>query len=286
MDWRPIMTIFKMLALDMDGTTLNSKGEITPKTADAINRFTENGVIPVLATGRMSNAIKDHLNKIKKSGLVVSHNGALIEDLGSNEIILKKTIPETIFFQVYNYCKTQNLVFHINEPRAVYSEEKNDLSEKYKSELGIDISYVQRLLSHVTEPISILILGEKERLEILRKDFKTLFGDDVDYVFIPWYEDKWMYQILPKNTSKGDGVTYVANVLGINSETEIISFGDSYNDLEMIETTFLGIAMGNAYEDLKDRSVYITKSNDQDGVAYVLEQLIEDENGFLKKIKE
>lgn len=280
------MTIFKMLALDMDGTTLNSQGEITSKTANTINHFTENDVTPVFATGRMSNAIKDHLNKIKKAGLVVSHNGALIEDLDSGEIILKKTIPEPIFFQVYDYCKSQELVFHINESRAVYSEKKNYLSEKYKRELGIDISYIPRLASHITEPISILILGEKQKLETLKKDFETSFRDEIDNVFIPWYEDQWLYQILPKNTSKGDGVSYIANVLGINPKTEIVSFGDSYNDIEMIETTFLGVAMSNSCKELKDKSAYITKSNNQDGVAYVLDQLIENESEFLEKIKE
>lgn len=279
------MTIFKMLALDMDGTTLNSEGQITVKTANAINRFISKGVTPVFATGRMSSAIRDHLNKIKKSGLVVSHNGALIEDLNSSEIILKKTIPEAVFTQVYDYCKSRKLIFHVNEPRTVYSEKRNYLSEKYKKELGIEISYISHLSSRIKEPISILMLGERKRLEDSKKDFEMLFGNDVDYVFIPWYEDQWMYQILPKNTSKGDGVTYIANVLGINPSTEIISFGDSYNDLEMIETTSLGVAMYNSCKELKDKSAYITKSNDQDGVAYVLEQLLEDESRFLKKIK-
>ncbi|MFP7737476.1 HAD family hydrolase [Priestia aryabhattai] len=85
-----------------------------------------------------------------------------------------------------------------------------------------------------------------------------------------------MLQFLPNNTSKGKAVLEVADQLNID-KSEIISFGDSYNDLEMISSTGLGVAMGNACDQLKEVANYITKSNKDDGVAYVLEELIKNE---------
>lgn len=85
-----------------------------------------------------------------------------------------------------------------------------------------------------------------------------------------------MLQFLPINTSKGKAVLETARQLNINPE-EIISFGDSYNDLEMIKYTGLGVAMGNACDELKDIADYITKLNSEDGVAYVLEELIKND---------
>ena len=101
---------------------------------------------------------------------------------------------------------------------------------------------------------------------------KELNLDGMNTVFIPWFNDYWMLQFLPYGAAKGKAVMELANQLGMDS-SQVMSFGDSYNDMEMIKESGIGIVMGNACEALKEVADYITLSNDEDGVAVILEKM-------------
>lgn len=119
--------------------------------------------------------------------------------------------------------------------------------------------------------ISLLFLSEKSELDNILRQIMDKFKN-FSYVLIP---DKsfWLLQILPENTSKGEGVTHFAKILNILKE-DIISFGDSYNDIEMLLNSGIGIAMGNSCEELKEIADYITLSNDENGVLKALQNLL------------
>ena len=274
-------TRFKLAAFDMDGTTLNSKHEMSTNTIEAINRFANRGVQVVFATGRMDGAVKGHLDKISSDGLVITHNGGLIKNLKSGEVISRKVIPTTIVEEIVSFSKISQTVVHINTDNEVLISNNNHLSEKYAKELGITLSIHSFDRVENIEAISLLLIDEKDKLkeylELMLHEFKEQF----DYVFIPWDENIWMLQFLAPKTSKGHAVIELSNLLGIDPKKEVISFGDSYNDLEMIAETYFGVAMSNACKELKDVAKYVTKSNDLDGVAYVLDKLEMNEQRFL-----
>lgn len=267
---------FKLVAIDMDGTVLNEKHELNDHTIEVIQQVEKQGLTILLATGRMISAVTKHLGLLGTSGLVVSHNGALVKDVYKNKVYLHHTVPSSVVDRVLSLHNEQKFVLHINVDDDVYVNRENTLSKKYAKELGIELSYISDYKNIHSNPTSILLLQSKEKLELILYDLQMHYPNTFDYVLIPWSKGIWMLQFLPINTSKGKAVLETAKQLNINPE-EIISFGDSYNDLEMIEHTGLGVAMGNACDELKDIADYITKLNSEDGVAYVLEELLKND---------
>lgn len=274
-------TRFKLAAFDMDGTTLNSNHEMSTNTIEAINRFADRGVQVVFATGRMDSAVREHLNPINTNGLAITHNGGLIKNLKSGEVLSRKVIPSNIVEEIISFSKLNQSVLHINTDNEVLISKNHPLSEKYADELKITLTTSSFDHSESIEPISLLLIDEKEKLRNYLELMQQAFKNQFDFVFIPWTEQVWMLQFLAANTSKGQAVLELSNLLGIDPQKEVISFGDSYNDLEMIADTYFGVAMSNACKELKDVAKYVTKSNDLDGVAYVLDKLEMNEQRFL-----
>lgn len=264
---------YKMLAIDMDGTTLNSNHELSKRTISAIQIVYKMGLNVLFATGRMSSAVTKHINILGINGLIVSHNGALVLDVYSNHIYLHDTVKKTIVKEVVDFYKSTESILHFNDLDRVLVEKLSDKSIKYAIELGIELELITSFYNIFNEPTSLLLIHKKNTLNKFLDYMKQHFNQLFDYVFIPWDEDNWMLQFLAPNTSKGAAVIDLAKKLNI-SQNEIISFGDSFNDMEMIRQCGFGVAMGNSCEELKYIADYVTKNNNQDGVAYVLEILI------------
>lgn len=267
---------FKLLAIDMDGTTLNGQHELSDRTVNAIQNVYNKDVMVLFATGRMSSAVDKHLRILGTTGLVVSHNGALVLDIHKNHIYLHNRVNKAIVAEVIEFYEEYKSILHFNIGDKIIVEKISQLSKQYSQELGITLDLINSFSDISEEPTSLLLIDDKSKLTKFVQDISTRYEGLFDYVLIPGIEDKWMLQFLSPNTSKGGAVIDLAKQLNIKNH-EIISFGDSYNDMEMIQQCGLGIAMGNACEELKKDADYVTKTNDQDGVAYVLEKLLSNE---------
>lgn len=264
---------YKMVAMDMDGTLLNQQHQLSPRTIQAVQHIANLGITVLLATGRMVAAITDHLKLLGTQGIVVAHNGALVKDVQTNHIYHHETISQQVVQMVLKQAEKNKIVTHLNLDDEVYFNQQNPLSEKFAKELRISLTYISELSGVSGNPTSILMMDRKSVLNEVLNDVQNHAPDGFDYVLIPWIDEIWQLQLLPPNTSKGKGVLEVASQLDISPES-IISFGDSYNDIDMIQQTGLGIAMGNAVQKLKDVADYVTLPNHRDGVAMVLEELV------------
>lgn len=267
----------KLVALDMDGTVLNSNHILSQRTIEAINSLYDEEIIILFATGRMPSAVIEHFDKLKiKNEIIVSNNGALTLNLKKNSVINERYLNKKILKFANEYSIKNEIVMNINTKNHIYSLFKNKLSQRYSEELGIDIEKVngECLLDIENELVSLLLLGNIHELKIFLEILKENFKEKFSYELLPWFDNNYMLQILDENISKGFGVIEVAKKFKIKAE-QIMSFGDSFNDLYMIKTAGIGIAMGNACEELKKIADYTTKSNDENGVAIVLEKLKE-----------
>lgn len=267
---------FKLLAIDMDGTTLNGDHELSSRTVNAIKEVYSKGLKVLFATGRMSSAVEKHLNILGTDGLVVSHNGAMVLDIYKNHIYVHNRVDNNVVDEVIRFYNECNSVLHFNMGDKIFVENVSKLSERYSRELGIKFDMINSFSDISESPTSLLLLDDKKKLNDFLSYLFSKCEGLFDYEFIPWFDDTWMLQFLYPNTSKGGAVINLAEQEKIYNH-EIISFGDSYNDLEMIRQCGLGIAMGNACEELKKDADFVTKTNEQDGVAYVLEQLLSNE---------
>jgi hypothetical protein len=266
---------FKMVAFDMDGTLLNPSYQLSARTIASVKMIADAGLIVLLATGRITSAVKNHLEKLGTSGLVVSHNGALVKDVRTGKIYHHETIAKNVVKMLLErlYQKGEKTIVHFNFDDIVFLTVSNPYSEHYSQDFEVSLTYTSSFQELKGEPTSILLMDCKDVLENVLTVLSNELKKEFDYVMMPWQKDVWWLHLLPANTSKGKGVLQTAKRLGVQPE-EIISFGDSYNDMDMLQHTGLAIAMGNAVPELKQVASFVTASNQEDGVALALEVIL------------
>jgi Cof subfamily protein (haloacid dehalogenase superfamily) len=267
---------FRMIALDMDGTLLNTDHQLTERTVTAVRNVEKAGLTVLLATGRMPSAVKNHLKKLGTSDLVVSHNGALVKGVRSGSTYYHKTISHAAIVKLLEVLEGKKLVVHFNFDDTVYLSQKNPYSEEYARDLEISLNYVHSLERLEGEPTTVVLMGTKNELVFLLKNLSCELDRCFSSVMVHWMNDVWRLQLRPPGISKGQAVLQIAEQLGIDPE-EIISFGDNLNDIEMLASTGCGVAVGNAVYEAKQVADFITLPNSEDGVAFFFE-------AFLKNI--
>ena len=265
------LSSFKMVAVDMDGTLLNGEHQLSNRAIASLKKIANAGIIVLLATGRMTSATTKHLEKLGTPGLVVSHNGALVKDVITVKIYHHETVSANLVTKILELLVGETVV-HFNFDDRIYLTAANPHSDRYSQELQVPLTYIDCLKQLEGNPTTVLLIDSFQVLQQILIAVSHQFQGQFDYVLAPWYGDVWRLQFLAANTSKGKGVLQVAKHLKVKPE-EIISFGDNYNDMEMIQSTGLSIAMGNAVPELKQAADFVTLSNQEDGVAYVLEAL-------------
>ncbi len=266
------LSSFKMVAFDMDGTLLNEEHQLSNRAITSLKKIAKAGIIVLLATGRMTSATAKYLEKLGTPGLVVSHNGALVKDVKTGIIYHHETVSNNVVAKILEMLHGKETVVHFNFDDRIYLTIANPHSDRYSQELQVPLTYIDSLKQLEGNPTTVLLIDSFEVLQQILIAVAAQFQGEFDYVLAPWRGDVWRLQFLAANTSKGKAVLQVAKFLGVKPE-EIISFGDNYNDMEMIQSTGLGIAMGNAVPELKQAADFVTLSNQEDGVAYFLEAL-------------
>jgi Cof subfamily protein (haloacid dehalogenase superfamily) len=266
------LSSFKIAAFDMDGTLLNRNHQLSSRTIESVKMIADAGLLVLIATGRMTRAIRNHIENLGASELVVSHNGALVKDVKTGQIYHHEAVSRNVIAKVLELQEGKDTIIHFNFDDEIYLTAPNPYSDQYSQELEVPLTYIRSLREFRENPTTVLLIDRKDVLQQVLIEVSNQLTGQFDCVLAPWRGDIWRLQFLAAGTSKGKGVLQVAKRLGIEPE-EIISFGDNYNDMEMLQQTGLGIAMGNSVPELKQVADFITLSNQEDGVALALEAL-------------
>lgn len=280
------MKKIEAIICDMDGTLLNSKGEISDITKDFLIKAQEAGTKLILASGRPTNAMI-HYSKLlemdKHHGLLVSFNGACVIDVESMETVYtqdlgtdisKKMLKHLENFDVMPMIYNNNYMF-VND---VYAPDIN-LGNYFNGELtsinvikhesrngNFLLSEIENLADHVDFPVyKILIAGDPDYLIENHKAIAEPFANDINSVFsAPFY-----YEITHNNVDKGITLDKVFNDLNINKENTV-GFGDGHNDISLLKAVGIGVAMDNAVAEVKEIADAHTLSNVEDGIVSFL----------------
>ncbi|WP_019552606.1 Cof-type HAD-IIB family hydrolase [Propionispira raffinosivorans] len=267
--------MYKLIAIDMDGTLLTEDKKITTKTKDAIKMASNLGVKIVLTTGRPIQGIKQYLEELNltnKDDYVIALNGAFIcrnDDysiLSSNETLTGKDLK-----YIYNKVKALKTYFHAFTKDEDLVDKKSKFSVAEEKRINLKVRVVNFLgeIKDDDEILKVVLEEEKNVLdEITDKIPKELFEK---YTVIRSVD--FMLEFMKKGCNKASGIEKLAQYLGIRRE-EIIAIGDAGNDKEMIQYAGLGVAMENAEDEIKNMADFITKSNEEDGVSYVIDKFI------------
>ena len=266
--------MYKLVALDIDGTLLNKDRAISKRTQNAITSL-PTSVKVILISSRMPKAMR-YLQKdldILDSPLI-AYNGGLI--LSKDKVISTTGIDFEAFQQLLDFNVNLDLhlsLYHNDEwyaPQVDFWTEREQHNTKSIAEIKNNTVVFERWKSEHKAPHKIMCMGDEDKVDRFYKRCEDHLSDSIHL-----YRSKPTYiEISAKSTDKLKGLTQLLHV-NYPSITlqEVIAFGDNYNDVDMIKHVGLGIAMGNAKSELKDVANLVTASNVNDGVAIELEKL-------------
>lgn len=259
----------KAVFIDIDKTLLNSDKKMTDETQKAIEKAKKNGVQIFMISGRSRMASSKFQNI--SSRYIINSNGADIYDCEKKEAIYQSEMEPKICAELYKKAQQENVVikFDFGLSRAV---NKPEFLEDYEVELteGID-EFLEK-----NKVIQISICSENlEQVENLKKYIQEKTCFCVINQFIWEVNGKVMHAIHVNNptVSKGNAMSGLCRFLKIDLK-DTVAIGDKINDISMIKMAGFGVAMGNATEDVKEVADFITATNDEDGVAKVLEKIL------------
>ena len=260
--------MIKVIAMDMDGTLLNSNHVISSKTKEVLLKAQQKGIHLILASGRPLPGLKHQADVIgldKNNLSYLAYNGAIMVDALSDEVYFSDTLELDLANRLIQHFKTLNVNLMINENEILHVSSKDGVNAQHEADSNGCILKENTFEKIDFRPHKILISEEQSRLDSMIPLLTEPFKDEVDFVkSAPFY-----LECLIKGENKGKGLKHFCELKGIPLE-EVIAFGDNYNDEQLIETAGIGVAMGNAVQRLKDIADIVTTSNDEDGIAKVL----------------
>lgn len=266
------MNNFKMICLDIDGTLLNSKHEISKKVKKSINVAANEKNIPViLVSARMPKGITFLQKELEIEQPIICYSGALILDK-DNSILSKEIIEVFNLKEIYKLASEHNIHMSLYKDNEWYIEEM-DYWAKQESEITNIIPTVTNFKELIeawekegTGPNKILCMAEQDKIILLKEGTKA--------IKLNIYPSKPTYlEIMPANASKTSAISVLQKKFNVK-QSEIIAMGDNYNDIDMLEYAGIGVAMGNAPEEVKNHGNDVTLTNDEDGVAVALEKYV------------
>jgi 5-amino-6-(5-phospho-D-ribitylamino)uracil phosphatase len=285
--------MIKILALDLDGTTLNPRGEITTATRDGIRSAEEAGVLVTIATGRRFRDARPLGLELELNAPLITHNGALVKYAASGETVacsLLDTETSREVVRIGQHYGGDALVS--TEPNGAGTllyqrvSDQNTPLKKYLrwaenlhgGEAGREgVRRVDDFHSEIGEHevVHITFTGSCDAMASLIGDLSRELGQSVTILpTIYTALDFTLIDVLPPDTSKGHGLRQFAEIRGIEPAA-VMAIGDNFNDLEMLEFAGTAVVMGNADEKLlARREFYTTLTNDHDGVAAAIERFI------------
>lgn len=266
------MMDYQILALDLDGTLTNSKKEITPQTKEALIWIQENGIKVVLASGRPTTGVlplAKELQLERFGSYILSFNGGRITDCRSREIIYNRLLPKNIAAPLFE------IVRHFDVDIVGYSEKAilsglhtNQYTELESRINGLPVRHIEPFTEHIeADNNKFLITGEPDEIARVKDKLIPHFHGLLNI----YCSDPFFLEIMPQNIDKAHSLEKLLSSIGLTTD-QMICCGDGYNDITMIQSAGLGVAMANAQPAVKEAADFITLSNDDDGILHVIQQ--------------
>lgn len=268
---------YSIIALDLDGTLTNSEKNITLRTFDALMKAQREGVRLVLASGRPTFGIAALANQLQLAdygGYVLSYNGGRIIDWREKTVIFSQVVDQKLVPILYDFAEKAQLPIVTYLPEAILAS-KNEgeyLAEEARIN-GMPVVVAQNFVEEAMQiaggSTKFLIPGEPELLIQLESEMKAALSEQMEV----FRSAPFFLELPPKGIDKAQSLQRLLTHLGLERES-LMAFGDGFNDLSMIQFAGQGVAMANAVEEVKSIADFVTTSNEEDGIAHALEQLL------------
>lgn len=266
--------MYKLIALDMDGTLLTPDGQITARTHAAITAARHQGVTVVLTSGRPLEGMTRYLTALgltQADDYVICYNGALVQKVADGQIIRSQLLSGADARDIAQLADQFNVNIHgFSVSQGLISPKVSTYTEHESKLIGMPINLCNFAnLAPDEQIMKVMMIDEPAQLSAAIAQLpESLYQRYTVVQSAPFF-----LEFMNKNSNKGTGVAALAKHLGILA-SEVICVGDAGNDRHMIEYAGLGVAMGNATDEIKQLAQHITASNDDEGVAKVIETFI------------
>ena len=264
-----------LIALDLDGTLLTDKKEISPRTKQTVQQTIDERHVVVIATGRPHRASIDYYHALGLDTPMVNFNGALIHHPTDNKWdALHNPMPIRTAHKIVDACYdmgVHNILAEVMDDVYLdqYDEKIIEIFQATQDDPPFTIGNLKNQLTE--DPTSILIHPKEEHIAQLRSHLDDYHAELIEHR--KWGAPWNIIEIVKKGMNKAVGLQKIAHYFDIPKE-RIIAFGDEDNDLEMIDYAGVGVAMGNAINELKAVAKHVTKTNEQDGIGLFLEEYL------------
>lgn len=261
--------MYRVFVFDLDGTLLNDRLEVSERDRESISKISENCFV-VFASGRM---LVSTLNVERKffgrTFPTIAYNGAMVF-VPEEGVVFNRGVEPEVASVIASYLEERNVHWQAYIDDVLYSKEDNEEIKGYAKHSSVTYVVEPELQKLVSErgTTKFLIIGDPVELEGLKGELSERFGDVVKvFKSFPTY-----LEIVPKDVDKGKALRFLRERLGWRKE-EVVVFGDNENDLFMFEEAGFRVAMGNAIDKLKEAADFVTLTNNDSGVSFVLERL-------------
>ena len=287
--------MIKLIACDLDGTLLNSSMEVSPANVQAIKRAQENGIEFMVASGRAPHESQPMIQEYGIQCGYINLNGGLVFDTEGN-LIVKNPIDLDVAKKICRLLKKENFYFEVVTGDHVYSD---DLSKRITNvahlmvELNPQLTFKEAVLVSASKPAIVSIQQVPSYEDLLAEP-----GVEVMKILVFDSRGQWAFtdvikeinaiadlsitssaadniEINAKSAQKGQSLMDYAAAKGLKSE-EVAAIGDNLNDESMIVAAGTGVAMGNGVPQIKKVASFVTKTNNEDGVAWAIDKIIAD----------
>ena len=287
--------MYKLVAIDLDGTMLNSSGVVTDRTKKAIEAAKKNGTEIIIASGRPIDSIKAIANEIKSDKYFIAGNGAIIYDIKNDQVIYDKYLKKEKVLEIIKICEQNSISYNVYTDKTIlakalkynvlyYHKENLKKPENKKTNISIvkdmyeyvkdlkDEKFLKMTICDEHKSIfnsiirKISAIDEIEVLDLSHISRKTIKQGTEEFLIEYYYTE-----ISSVNVDKWTAIEFLIEKLGIKKE-EVIAIGDNMNDKKMIENAGLGVVMKGSTPVVVEKADVVADSNNDDGVAKILEQ--------------
>lgn len=288
------LNMYKMIAIDLDGTLLNSYGKISDRNKKNLKRAQESGTEIVLASGRSLNSVKNIANELGNNHYIICGNGSLIYDLQKEDIIYDKFIDKKKALQIIEICEQNSIYYNVYTENMVisktlennvlfYYQENANKAENKKTKINLVNNIYEYVKNLELENILKFTISDKSNIifnSIIKKlrEIRNIDVLDVAHmsrkIIKSGTEDvtlEYFYtEITSDNVDKWNAIKWLIEKLDINV-ADVMAIGDNINDKLMIENAGMGVAMGNSNPKIKEIADRVVKNNNEDGVSEAIE---------------
>jgi len=258
-----------LVAIDVDGTLLNTRWEITDDIESAINNAIARGIHVTLASGRNRMGLLRVINRLGLSQPYISSGGALVADYPDGQIISHNPVPREESRVIVGLARTKSVGIFFESQDCIYAEAGLDVIERIKPLNDTNVVVVDDILqAGPNDPTKVTIVGDRDALLSIEREIHRR-----NQAVHLTYSTPIYMEVTQSGVNKGSALTRLAEHLHISLE-RVVAIGDANNDISMFDVAGLAVAMGNAPAEVKKAADLVAPTNDENGVAWVLRRLV------------